>query len=182
MLATSGDTNLGGEDFDQQIMAHSVKQITKERRIDISKDARALQKLRKEAERARRELSSKSSALLEVDVILNGDDFQDTSTRAKFEQLCADPFKEAAAWRGNNMWRLRAIGGGSGKGRTPLGRWPPDLHPPKAPRKSAAAACGGTMLRQCAATACGDIAWLQHVAAARDRRRGVGKEGGEVVY
>ena len=117
MLATSGDTNLGGEDFDQQIMAHFVKQITKERHIDISKDARALQKLRKEAERARRELSSKSSAMLEVDAILKGDDFQDAFTRAKFEQLCADPFKEAAASRGNNMWRLRAIGGGSGEGK-----------------------------------------------------------------
>ena len=145
-------------------MAHFVKQITKERHIDISKDARALQKLRKEAERARRELSSKSSAMLEVDATLKGDDFQDAITRAKFEQLCADPFKEAAAWRGNNMWRLRAIGGGSGKGGTPLRRWPPDLHPPKAPRKSAATACGG-------------IAWRQHVAAACDRWRGVGKGG-----
>ena len=46
------------------------------------------------------------------------DDFQDAFTRAKYEQLCADPFKEAAAPRGNNMWRLRAIGGGSGEGRT----------------------------------------------------------------
>ena len=58
-----------------------MKQITKERHIGISKDARALQKLRKEAERARRELSSKSSAMLEVDAITNGDDFQDTLTR-----------------------------------------------------------------------------------------------------
>jgi len=94
VLATSGDTNLGGEDFDQRIMAHFVKQIKKERRIDISKDARALQKLRKESERAKRELSSKSSAMLEVDAIINGDDFQDTLTRAKFEQLCADLFKK----------------------------------------------------------------------------------------
>ena len=132
MLATSGDTNLGGEDFDQRIMAHLVKQITKERRIDIPKDARALQKLRKEAERAKRELPSKRSAMLEVDAIINGVDLQDAFTRAKFEQLCADPFKEAAASRGNSMWRLRAIGGGSGEGRTPLRRWPPDLHPPKA--------------------------------------------------
>ena len=120
MLATSGDTNLGGEDFDQQIMAHFVKQITKERHIDISKDARALQKLRKEAERARRELSSTSSAMPEVDAILKGDDFQDAFTRAKFEQLCAGPFKEAAASHDNNTWRLRAIGGGSGKGRDDL--------------------------------------------------------------
>ena len=112
MLATSGDTNLGGEDFDQRIMAHFTKQITKERRVDISKDARALQKLRKEAERARRELSSKSSAMLEVDVILNGDDFQDAFTRAKVEQLCADLLKKAAASRGDSEWRQRAIGGG----------------------------------------------------------------------
>ena len=113
-----------------------MKQITKERHIDISKDARALQKLRKEAERARRELSSKSSAMLEVDAILKGDDFQDAFTRAKFEQRRADPLKEAAASRGNNMWRLRAIGGGSGKGRTtfpPTRRGKVVLKSPNAP-------------------------------------------------
>ena len=112
VLATPGDTNLGGEDFDQRIMAHFTKQITKERRVDISKDARALQKLRKEAERARRELSSRSSAMLEVDVILNGDDFLDAFTRAKVEQRCADLLKKAAASRGDSEWRQRAIGGG----------------------------------------------------------------------
>jgi len=81
VLATSGDTNPSDEDFDQRIMAHFVKQIKKERRIDIPKDARALQKPRKEAERVKRELSSKSSAILEVDAITGGDDFQDTLTR-----------------------------------------------------------------------------------------------------
>ena len=49
--------------------------------------------------------------VLEVDAILNGGDFQDAFTRAKFEQLCADIFKEAAS-RGDNMWRQRAVGGG----------------------------------------------------------------------
>ena len=67
---------------------------------------------------------------------------------------------------------------GSGKGRTPLRRWPPDLHPPKSmPRESAAAACGGTARRQRTAAACGGIAWRQRVAAVCDRRRGVGKGG-----
>ncbi len=58
VLATSGDTHLGGEDFDQRVMEYFIKLVKKKFKRDISGDARALQKLRREAERAKRALSS----------------------------------------------------------------------------------------------------------------------------
>lgn len=58
VIATHGDTHLGGEDFDQRIMEYFIKLIKKKYSKDITGDARALQKLRREAERAKRALSS----------------------------------------------------------------------------------------------------------------------------
>ncbi len=58
MISTSGDTHLGGEDFDHRVMDYFIKLIKKKYKVDISKDNRALQKLRREAERAKRALSS----------------------------------------------------------------------------------------------------------------------------
>jgi hypothetical protein len=58
VVSTNGDTHLGGEDFDQNVMQYFIKLIKKKYGKDISKDARALQKLRREAERAKRALSS----------------------------------------------------------------------------------------------------------------------------
>ena len=58
VISTSGDTHLGGEDFDHRIMDYFIKLIKKKYKTDISKDSRALQKLRREAERAKRALSS----------------------------------------------------------------------------------------------------------------------------
>lgn len=58
MISTNGDTHLGGEDFDQRVMEYFIKLIKKKYKVDVSKDARALQKLRREAERAKRALSS----------------------------------------------------------------------------------------------------------------------------
>lgn len=58
VISTSGDTHLGGEDFDHRVMDYFIKLIKKKYKTDISKDARALQKLRREAERAKRALSS----------------------------------------------------------------------------------------------------------------------------
>lgn len=56
--ATNGDTHLGGEDFDQRVMKYFIKLIKKKYDVDISGNARAKQKLRREAERAKRALSS----------------------------------------------------------------------------------------------------------------------------
>lgn len=58
VISTNGDTHLGGEDFDQRVMEYFIKLIKKKYKVDVSKDARALQKLRREAERAKRALSS----------------------------------------------------------------------------------------------------------------------------
>ena len=58
VVSTNGDTHLGGEDFDQNVMQYFIKLIKKKYGKDVSKDARALQKLRREAERAKRALSS----------------------------------------------------------------------------------------------------------------------------
>ena len=58
VISTSGDTHLGGEDFDHRVMDYFIKLIKKKYKTDISKDNRALQKLRREAERAKRALSS----------------------------------------------------------------------------------------------------------------------------
>ena len=58
VISTNGDTHLGGEDFDQRVMEYFIKLIKKKYKKDISGDARALQKLRREAERAKRALSS----------------------------------------------------------------------------------------------------------------------------
>jgi heat shock protein 5 len=58
VISTNGDTHLGGEDFDQRVMEYFIKLIKKKHKKDITGDARALQKLRREAERAKRALSS----------------------------------------------------------------------------------------------------------------------------
>ncbi len=62
VISTSGDTHLGGEDFDHRVMDYFIKLIKKKYKADVSKDSRALQKLRREAERAKRALSSQHQA------------------------------------------------------------------------------------------------------------------------
>ena len=93
-LATSGDTHLGGEDFDQRVMQYFIKKIQKTAKVDISKDKRALQKLRKETERVKRALSSQPQARLEIDDLVSGYDLSETLTRARFEEINIDLFQK----------------------------------------------------------------------------------------
>ena len=93
VVATNGDTHLGGEDFDNRLMKHFVDVLKQKRRIDISKDASALARLRKSCEAAKRQLSSQLEARVEVDNIVAGEDFSERITRSKFEELNADLFK-----------------------------------------------------------------------------------------
>merc|ERR1719189_511013 len=70
VLATSGDTHLGGEDFDQRVMEHFIKLIKKKMGKDVRKDSRALQKLRREVEKAKRALSSTHQTRLEIESLV----------------------------------------------------------------------------------------------------------------
>ncbi|PAA74261.1 hypothetical protein BOX15_Mlig009539g3 [Macrostomum lignano] len=93
VLATNGDTHLGGEDFDQRIMEYFIKLYKKKTGKDLRKDHRAVQKLRREVEKAKRALSSAHSTRLEIESLYNGEDFSETLTRARFEELNMDLFR-----------------------------------------------------------------------------------------
>jgi len=94
VLATSGDTHLGGEDFDQRIMDYMMKLFKKKTGKDMSKDQRAKGKLRREAEKAKRALSSQTQVRVEIENLFEGEDLSETLTRARFEELCNDLFKK----------------------------------------------------------------------------------------
>lgn len=94
VLATAGDTHLGGEDLDQRLTDHFVKLFKKKNNVDIKKDLRALQKLRSEVEKAKRDLSSVMSVQVSIEGLIDGLDFEETITRARFEELCNDLFKK----------------------------------------------------------------------------------------
>ena len=93
VVATNGDTHLGGEDFDQRVMEHFIKLYKKKKGKDLRKDTRAVQKLRREVEKAKRALSAAHQVRVEVESLFEGEDFSETLTRAKFEELNMDLFK-----------------------------------------------------------------------------------------
>jgi heat shock protein 5 len=94
VLATAGDTHLGGEDFDQRVINHFAKTFNKKHGVDVTTDAKAMGKLKREAEKAKRTLSSQMSTRVEIESFFNGKDFSETLTRAKFEELNNDLFKK----------------------------------------------------------------------------------------
>jgi len=94
VLATNGDTHLGGEDFDQRIMEHFMKLIKQKNNVDLVGNHRALAKLRRESEKAKRALSSGHEVKVEVEGLIDGQDFSERLTRAKFEELNMDLFKK----------------------------------------------------------------------------------------
>lgn len=92
--ATAGDTHLGGEDFDQRIIDYCVDQFKKKNNIDLRKDAKAIARLKKSCENAKRTLSSQLTTNIEVDAIYGGIDLSLPLSRAKFEELNMDLFKK----------------------------------------------------------------------------------------
>merc|ERR1712195_292978 len=94
VVATNGDTHLGGEDFDQRVMQHFIKVFQKKHGKDMTKDKRSVQKLRREVEKAKRALSSTHQARVEIEALFDGTDFSETLTRARFEELNMDLFKK----------------------------------------------------------------------------------------
>merc|ERR1712023_348335 len=73
---------------------HFIKVFNKKTGKDMSKDKRSLQKLRKEVEKTKRALSSTHQARLEIEALFDGEDFSESLTRARFEELCGDLFKK----------------------------------------------------------------------------------------
>ncbi|KAL6544938.1 70-kilodalton heat shock protein [Orobanche minor] len=90
--ATSGDTHLGGEDFDNRMVKYLVQEFRRKHKIDIGENPRALRRLRTACERAKRTISSTCQASIEIDALFKGVDFQSTITRPKFEELNVDLF------------------------------------------------------------------------------------------
>merc|ERR1712130_351240 len=91
--ATSGDTHLGGEDFDNRMVNHFVSEFKRKHKKDLTGNKRALRRLRTACERAKRTLSASAQASIEIDSLFEGIDFYTSITRARFEELCSDLFK-----------------------------------------------------------------------------------------
>jgi heat shock protein 5 len=94
VVATNGDTHLGGEDFDQRVMDFMLQQFKKKTGKDASKDKKAVQKLRREVERAKITVSTAAQARIEIEAFHDGKDLSETLTRARFEELNMDLFKK----------------------------------------------------------------------------------------
>lgn len=91
--STAGDTHLGGEDFDLRMLTHFVEEFKRKEKSDIRTNQRSMRRLRTSCEKAKRTLSSSTSAKIEIDALFDGKDFYSSITRARFEELCGDLFR-----------------------------------------------------------------------------------------
>jgi len=92
--ATAGDTHLGGEDFDNRMVNHFIQEFKRKFKHDITPNQRAVRRLRTACERAKRTLSSSTQASIEIDSLHEGVDFYTSITRARFEELNQDLFRQ----------------------------------------------------------------------------------------
>jgi len=91
--STSGNTHLGGEDFDNRMVNHFAQEFKRKHKKDMQSNKRALRRLRTACEKAKRTLSASAQATIEIDSLFEGIDFYTSITRARFEDLCADLFR-----------------------------------------------------------------------------------------
>merc|ERR1712038_2178382 len=91
--STAGDTHLGGEDFDNRMVDHFMKEFQRKHKKDMTSNKRAVRRLRTACERAKRTLSASAQANIEIDSLFEGIDFYTSITRARFEELCSDLFR-----------------------------------------------------------------------------------------
>jgi len=91
--ATAGDTHLGGEDFDNRLVNHFSTEFKRKHKKDLTTNKKALRRLRTACERAKRNLSSSATANIELESIYEGVDYYSSITRARFEDLCSDLFR-----------------------------------------------------------------------------------------
>ena len=91
--STNGNTHLGGEDFDNILVEHFMKEFKRKTKKDISTNKRSVRRLRTAAERAKRTLSASAQASIEIDSLFEGVDFYTSITRPRFDELCQAEFK-----------------------------------------------------------------------------------------
>ena len=97
VLATGGDTHLGGEDIDNALVEHFAKEFQRKHKKDLRDSARAVKRLKIQCERIKRTLSTTSQTTVEIDSLYDGVDFSTSITRARFEELCGDFFQRTLA-------------------------------------------------------------------------------------
>merc|ERR1711904_374401 len=94
--ATAGDTHLGGEDFDNRVVDFCIQDFKRKNRgKDLTGNNRAIRRLRTQCERAKRTLSSPTQATIEIDSLFDGIDYTCSLSRARFEELCMDYFRNS---------------------------------------------------------------------------------------
>lgn len=92
--ATGGNTHLGGEDIDNRLVKHFIDEFRRKNKKDISGNARAVKRLKMACERAKRTLSSSTTASIELDSLYEGIDFMSSLTRARMDELCMDLYRQ----------------------------------------------------------------------------------------
>ncbi|XP_021760875.1 heat shock cognate 70 kDa protein-like [Chenopodium quinoa] len=92
--AINGDTHLGGVDFDNRLINSLIQEFKRKHKKDISKNVKAIGRLRAATERAKRTLSSVAQTSIVIDCLFEGIDFTSTLSRARFEKLNLDLFKK----------------------------------------------------------------------------------------
>jgi len=95
--ATAGDTHLGGEDFDRRMMEYCMADFKKKHKADLSSSKRSIRRLQTACEGAKKTLSSSTSAVIEIDSLFEGIDYNVSITRARFEDMCSDLFRKTFA-------------------------------------------------------------------------------------
>ena len=90
--ATNGHTHLGGEDFDNRLVSYCVSEFKRKTSIDLTKNPKALRRIRVACEKAKRALSASTQATIDIDALIDGEDLNMIITRSKFEDLCMDLF------------------------------------------------------------------------------------------
>lgn len=100
VLATSGDNHLGGDDFDERLTEHIVREFKNQEHIDLSRDKIAMQRIREEAEKAKKELSAATSVNINLPFITatkdGGKHLDMTITRAQFDEMTFDLVERTA--------------------------------------------------------------------------------------
>ena len=130
VLATSGNNRLGGDDFDQCVTDYLLKEFKREHRMDLSRDAAAMQRIREAAEKAKIELSATMSTQINLPYLTVGRDgplhMEITLTRARFNELTEHlvrstmgPVKDALAESGLSVSQINKVLMVGGSSRIP---------------------------------------------------------------